>query len=173
MSWIEHVRSLFLYNQWANRSVLTACEGLSEEDLRRDFGTSRGNVATTLYHVVGTEAGWFSRWSEMEMIMVHPPGQGAALADLRAGFEKVGTAMIEFADARSDADIDKTVEFPGSEGKTYSAPVWAIMTHAMNHSTQHRAEAGVMLASLGSAPGDVDYLYFADESGFAFQPIGE
>ena len=173
MSWIEHLQTLFAYNQWANRRVLGACDGLSEDDLRRDFGTSRGSVATTLYHVVGVEAGWFSRWSEMEMIMVHPPGQGTAMADLREGFEKVDAAMIEFADARSDEDIGKIVQFPGSQGKTYWAPVWAIMAHGMNHSTQHRAEAGVMLESLGSAAGDIDYLYFAEDAGFAFQPVSE
>ncbi len=170
MSWIEHVRTLFAYNQWANGRVLGACEGLSEEELRRDFGTSRGSVVTTMYHVVGVEAWWFSRWSEMEMIMVHPPGQGTALADLRAGFETVDAAMIDFADSREDADLDEAVVF-GQPRET--AKVWALMAHGMTHSTQHRAEAGVMLASLGSAPGDIDYSHFAAEAGFAFQPVAE
>jgi uncharacterized damage-inducible protein DinB len=167
------MRTLFEYNRWANNKVLEACEGLSEEDLRKDFGTSRGSVVTTLHHVVEVEAGWFSRWSETERMPVEEPRSGSEMTDLREAFERVDAAMIEFANGRDDAGLAKTVEFGSPERGMYSAPVWAIMAHGMNHSTQHRAEAGVMMASLGSEPGDVDYLYYADESGFAFQPVSE
>ncbi|MGZ9221207.1 MAG: DinB family protein [Anaerolineales bacterium] len=42
--------------------------------------------------------------------------------------------------------------------------LWHAMAHLVNHGTQHRSEAAAMLTDFGHSPGDVDMLYFLNES---------
>jgi uncharacterized damage-inducible protein DinB len=37
------------------------------------------------------------------------------------------------------------------------------MVHVLNHGTQHRSEAAVLLTELGRSPGDLDLVDFLEE----------
>ena len=55
--------------------------------------------------------------------------------------------------------------FNPQDKKEYRWPSWQLLNHLVNHSSHHRAEAGLMLASLGHSPGDLDYIYFVGQQG--------
>ena len=38
-----------------------------------------------------------------------------------------------------------------------------MLVHVVNHGTQHRAEAGVLLTAEGRSPGELDLIYYAEE----------
>jgi uncharacterized damage-inducible protein DinB len=40
-----------------------------------------------------------------------------------------------------------------------------MLAHVVNHGTQHRSEAAVLLASAGRFPGELDMLLFSAERG--------
>ena len=46
-------------------------------------------------------------------------------------------------------------------------PVWQMLVHVINHGTQHRSEAAVLLSAEGRSPGELDLIEFAEESGGA------
>ena len=166
MSWTEHVKRLVEYNQWANGKVLAACKGLSDEELRRDRGASRGSLSALLWHVGQVEAGWFSRASETEMEpFCQPTDPLAALAEV---IERVDAKMIEWAEGVTEEALAKEVRFSRPGEPEYKAIAWQPLTTLLMHSTQHRAEIGMMLAAVDRSPGDLDFVYFASEKGIGF-----
>ena len=42
-------------------------------------------------------------------------------------------------------------------------PMWQMLAHVVNHGTQHRSEAAVILTDAGRSPGDLDMIFFAEE----------
>ena len=48
------------------------------------------------------------------------------------------------------------------QGERWAYPLWQQMIHQVNHATQHRSEAAMMLTKLDCSPGLLDLLYFVD-----------
>ena len=44
------------------------------------------------------------------------------------------------------------------------APLWQAMVQLVNHGTQHRSEAAVILTAAGASPGDLDIVRFNFET---------
>ena len=42
-------------------------------------------------------------------------------------------------------------------------PVWQMLVHVVNHGTQHRAEAAVLLTAASRSPGELDLINYAEE----------
>ena len=57
------------------------------------------------------------------------------------------------------------VEYTNVQGERWAYPLWQQMLHQVNHATQHRSEAAVILTDLGRSPGLLDLLYFVDVQG--------
>jgi uncharacterized damage-inducible protein DinB len=41
--------------------------------------------------------------------------------------------------------------------------VWQMLTHVINHGTQHRSEAALILTEIGRSPGEIDMIFYAEE----------
>jgi uncharacterized damage-inducible protein DinB len=42
--------------------------------------------------------------------------------------------------------------------------LWHLLVHVLNHGTQHRSEAALLLTSYGQSPGDLDLILFLRET---------
>ncbi len=69
--------------------------------------------------------------------------------------------MRSYLKGLADADLDRVVSHRSTEGVAYSAVLWKILAHVVNHGTQHRSEAAVRLTELGASPGDLDFIALA------------
>ena len=49
------------------------------------------------------------------------------------------------------------------QGVEFERVLWQILAHVVNHGTQHRAEAALLLTEMGYSSGDVDLIYFLAE----------
>ena len=87
----------------------------------------------------------------------------ADLPAIAARWAEIERATQTFVAGLGDADVARVIEYTNFQGERWAYPLWQQMMHQVNHATQHRSEAAVILTGLGSSPGGLDLLYFADE----------
>lgn len=165
MSWVEQVRTLYRYNEWANARVLEAASRVGDDELTRQRATSIGSIAGSLEHIVGAQEKWLGRlvgddpspnpwvWPAVDAI-------GSLRLRYHASHERLRAYMRNLTEDELARVID--IEW---QGDTYTYRVWQILLHLANHGTQHRSEVGIALLACGASPGDLDIddFYFSGD----------
>jgi uncharacterized damage-inducible protein DinB len=150
---IDHARSLFAYNAWADDRILTAAEGISDAEyaeLRARFG-----------HMLGTQRFWYTNWTGG--IWEEPVLQ--TLAKARDDYAISHAALRAYADAFTQEEWDRSEQWWLRFGHQGRMALGESITQIFYHGIQHRSEIAVVLTSLGRSPGDLDYLTFLRKSG--------
>ena len=60
-------------------------------------------------------------------------------------------------------DLQRVVAYENFEGVTWAYALWQHLLHRVNHATQHRSEAALMMTQVGVSPGWLDFLVYIDE----------
>ena len=166
----HEVLTLFDYNYWANQRILTAAQALDEAafvgqvrgaSIRVSYGSLRG----TLVHILGAEWIWRMRCQEgvspAEMMTeVNLPTLNA----IRVGWQAEEQAMRAYLNRLKDTDLDHKIVYRNRQGRSYATPLWQILFHLVNHGTQFRSEAAMLLTQAGHSPGDLDLILYLREN---------
>jgi uncharacterized damage-inducible protein DinB len=163
----ETLEPFIRFHAWANARILEMATALSDQDLRRPGPFDYGTAFDTLRHLVDVD------WSWREFCTGHDVGQtyvwdhGFALDDL---------SLIATFCAEEDARLARYVRslepdalnerLQLGEEPEDAVPRWLIITHVVNHGTQHRSELARYLTDRGHSPGDLDLL-----DGFTLPPV--
>src|SRR2546430_2714263 len=162
---VELIRSLYRYNDWANGRILDASARLTCEQLLEGGGASFDSVRDTLVHTMGAEWLYLERWHGRSPRASFAAADFPDLATIRARWQTIERDTQAFVAALTEADLARVVEYTNMQGERWAYPLWQQMIHQVNHATQHRSEAAVMLTKLGHSPGWLDLLYFVDVVG--------
>lgn len=71
--------------------------------------------------------------------------------------------MRSYLAGLTDEDLSSIIKYSRTEGTWIETPLWQILLHVINHGTQSRSEAAIILSQLGHSPGDLDYMIFLRE----------
>jgi uncharacterized damage-inducible protein DinB len=150
---------LVRYHAWANDQLLATAAGLTDEELHRPATHDRGSAFETIRHLVDVN------WSWREFCVGNDVGEtyvwdhGNTLDDI----QQLHAFTLE-EDARLRdyvATMDETAlgeQLVMSENHDDTIPRWVILTHVVNHGTQHRSELARYFTVCGHSPGDLDLL---------------
>ena len=163
MSASDYVRALYEYNAWANGHVIDAAARLPEAELTRDLGASFGSIHDNLRHVAGAQTLWLSRWAGAAPLDLPAPQDGRLIETLREAFDLSHAAIDAFVSSLTDERLAGTCSYTDTRGQPQERYLWQAMLQVVNHGTHHRAEAAMLLTSLGSAPRQLDYIFFEIE----------
>jgi uncharacterized damage-inducible protein DinB len=159
------VRSLYRYNAWANARILDTASALDHARFVAAAGPGGESIRDTLVHTLGAQWLYLERWQGRSPRALPAGADFPDVAAVRAGWEEIERATAAFVDGLTDARLAAVVEYTNFQDERWAYPLWQQMTHQVNHATQHRSEAAMMLTQAGQSPGWLDYLYWVDVEG--------
>jgi len=158
----ETIQTLYRYNTWANARILDTAEQLSAEQFLTARGASFDSVRDTLVHTMSAQWLWLERWNGRSPAAALAAREFSDLASIRTRWAGIEQGTQAFVGGLSEARLGSIVAYSNTKGERWSYPLWQQMIHQVNHATQHRSEAAVILTQFGHSPGDLDFLHFVD-----------
>lgn len=155
----DSLQVLIRYQAWANDRVLATAADLSDDDLRRADTLDRGSAFDTIRHLVDVD------WSWREFCAGHDVGETYAwdhgyslddVAQLHAFTSEEDARLRDYVAALDQPALDEPIVM--SDDPNDTIPRWLILTHVVNHGTQHRSELARYFTVCGHSPGDLDLL---------------
>jgi uncharacterized damage-inducible protein DinB len=161
---LDYIRTLYDYNYWANGQILRTVEQLGEDQLNARMHKGQESIRVTLVHMLSAEWIWRMRWEGVSPEALLSPQDFPTLQQIRERWQQEERQMRAFLAALREDDLARVVHYTstraGRHGESYKRPLWKLMGHLVNHSTQHRSEIALMLTEHGYSPGDVDMIEF-------------
>ena len=142
---------LFAHNLWANLRLLERCAALSPEQLDAAIPGGYGSIRDTLQHIVSGEQLYFSIVSTGQRGS-RPKAAPVTLAEMAQSARATGAGLLEWAPKVSAADTYQE-EW---DGASLAVPKSMMLTQAINHATEHRAQIMATLTQLGIQPPELD-----------------
>lgn len=156
----EDTRGLYAYDAWATRQVLHQLDGLDavEGSLWGAPGAvgERG-LGSILVHMLGAH----QRWRVDISNEGDPTGDGPEPEELPLPDPATLVAWWEAELEATDGFLAKLTD--GALAYVHEGvAVWQMLTHLLNHGTQHRSEAALLLTQAGRSPGDLDLIDYLE-----------
>ena len=145
----QYLRDTFLYNDHANRQVLSKVKELPDKDQSMKFFS----------HLINSQKKWLAR---IQKFPKDPKLDWWAplypLADLEFEWEKSLTAWLDFIESKTEAELFEKVKWVGFDGAHWEAPLKDIALQLNYHSIHHRAQIQTIIRAQGLEPDFVDYI---------------
>lgn len=153
---------LFHHNTWANMKLLDACESLGDEQLGANVPGCYGSIRDTLIHIVGAEVSYVKR------VTGRLPGEPLKRGEF-PGFEVMkkvarwsGEELLQLALSAGPTNMVRET----GQGKSVQYKLTALMTQAINHSTEHRTQVATILTQQSIEPPDMSGWAYMEEMGY-------
>lgn len=155
----DTLTTLFNHNLWANLRLLEQCAKLTSEQLDATLSGGYGSIHATLQHIATAEQSYFARITTG--LPRRRPGDAPpmTITEIVESLRTTGSGLVDWA---PKVLADDTVQVDW-EGTPRDVPKTIILTQAINHATEHRAQIMAILTQLGIQPPDLDsWSYFAE-----------
>ena len=154
---LDYLLAQSRYTRWANEKVLDAAGALREDQLDVRLAEGTPTIRENLQHVLGAQQVWLARWQGLAT----KPQPGMSLHELRAGYAESHAEIERYVAGLNAAQLAAPLAYRDFAGNPHELPLWQVIAQPLFHAIHHRAEMGLVLASLGHSPGDMDIVYFA------------
>ena len=155
---------LFDYYYWANARVLACAERLQPGQFTAARQTPHGSLRGALMHMLNVERSWravtLEGRSRPERIPEEEIPDAAALIARWQPEEQTTRGLLK---ALPEGSLDIPKQVTDRSGKMHDWLLWQPLYQVLNHATQHRSEAAMLLTEYNQSPGDLDFIFFLRE----------
>jgi len=159
----QDILTLYRYNQWANAKILNAASKATQEQYLAEATFPHGGLRGTLVHTLFAEWIWRKRWEGTSPNMRLRPEEFPTFESLHLRWMEEEKLLLTFVNGLTDERLEQYFDYTSTEGTPHTRLLWHAMAHLVNHGTQHRSEAAVMLTDFGHSPGDLDMIHVLSE----------
>jgi uncharacterized damage-inducible protein DinB len=152
MNTIEHLRSLFNYNDWANRRIITALKENYSDRARQILAHLLITEQEYFARLYGKDSTGFEFWQDLSLEEC-----GARAQEIAAAYEKLLRRFEE-------EGLDLTAKYRTSEGVAVENTFREHLTHVLLHSAIHRGNIMLQLREAGFTPPQIDYIIYLRET---------
>ncbi|NJP07468.1 MAG: hypothetical protein HC837_18510 [Chloroflexaceae bacterium] len=159
---IDYMMTLFEYNFWANQRVRKCSAQCDTEQFVAPVESlSHGSLRGTLTHILSAEWVWRMRCQEgISPSRMLKDADFATLDALQQRWQQEEERMRQFVASLTADDLQRNVMYTNTRGQAFTSRMDAILGHIVNHGTQFRSEASMILTAWGHSPGDLDLIFF-------------
>ena len=159
----QDITLLYKYNQWANEKILQQVTKVSLEQFLAPASFPHGGLRSTLVHALFAEWIWRHRWEGTSIVVPLKPEDFPTIESLLARWADEEKLLMKFTSDITDERLTGYFIYTDTQGTPHERVLWQTMVHLVNHGTQHRSEAAVMLTGFGFSPGDIDLIYYLNQ----------
>ena len=153
----DYFRFIFDHLYWARDRVLAAAGELSDEEFGRENGFTYGSVQGILVHALDAEESWCSRFLGEPVAAAPSVDEIGSVEALRTRWGAAEAPMRRFLAGVTEASLAEDFVLKRRNGEEHRTPLWVVLTHVVNHGTQHRSEAAEAVTMVGRSPGSLDF----------------
>lgn len=162
MSTLDWHRRAFEYELWATRRTVVSLErsrGLIEASGRASHAAPFTRAAEIFAHVQAARRVWLSRLAPR---MTGPPESIFPVITLEESVREadaLGPLWGEFLSELTEEGLDERVVYTSTDGGVFSNTVAEVLGHVVNHSSYHRGQIAMLVATTGAEPAVTDWIY--------------
>jgi uncharacterized damage-inducible protein DinB len=154
-------QSHFAYTRWANTRVIDAVKALTLEEQHRPLYTSYRSLLGTLEHMFQAERIWLARFKAEPKPSFGKAGEFRDIEDLEAAWRTLAADVERWANSLDAAQLETHLTWHSVvKNRDFTAPLWQLILHVMNHSSYHRGQVVAMLRQLGHEGVGTDLVFF-------------
>jgi len=147
MSMIDHIRRLFVYDDWANREVLGAIRGAG----------SAGRSLRLLSHILSAERIWYERMKGLGQTF--PVWPDFTLQQCEEQAAEMRSLWDEFLSPANEAELSLPVSYKNTQGESFTSAKEDILLHVITHSVYHRGQIAAEMRAAGASPAYTDFIH--------------
>lgn len=155
-------RQFIAHAYWGRDKLLAAFDALGPEALAASPVATLRSPAEILSHQLGFEMFWLAALHGEPLPHGQEVGTITTAGDARERWAPVETRWRAFAEALTDADLDRPVPVHDAEGNQFRPLLRQVLSQFVQHEGQHRSELALLATELGSSPGEFDWWDFLE-----------
>lgn len=152
MNTVEHLRELFIYNDWANRRIVAALKANKSEKSQRILAHLLVTEREYFERLYGKDSTGFDFWQNLSV-----EDCGRLARDNAESYERI----LKLFD---DEGLGQIAKYKTSEGAAHENSFRELLTHVLFHSSIHRGNIILKMREENYAPPAIDYIIYLRET---------
>ena len=157
----DEMQMLFEYAWWARDRLLEAARDMTDEEFSRENGFTYGSLRGILVHAMDAEESWCSRFLSEQVAPEPSVDEFISVEALKQRWSLTEQRWRGYLAGLAEVALGEDFVLRRRNGEEHRTPLWVVLTHVVNHGTQHRSEAAEALTMARRSPGSLDLTTFA------------